>query len=234
MSLANDLSSRCQALIPNPTAHWVCMSRRHLEQRSPLGWPVNASRSHEYRDFPEGLSCGAGRANEKIVHAPLAICGSMLPDKGAPMPRMLKFVPADVFTDRPFGRQSARRVPDARAVSTEEQMQAIAREFNLSETTFVLPPAEPASPGTVRIFTPGRSCRSPAIRRSARRSCSRRWARSPRRRMYAARLMAPPRSCSARASGRCPCGSRAARAACAPCSPARGRPPASAACRRRR
>src|SRR6202167_808203 len=35
------------------------------------------------------------------------------------------------------------------------QMQAIARQFNLSETTFVLPPTDPAATARVRIFTPG-------------------------------------------------------------------------------
>ena len=34
-------------------------------------------------------------------------------------------------------------------------MQAITREFNYAETTFVLPPADPANTARVRIFTPG-------------------------------------------------------------------------------
>jgi trans-2,3-dihydro-3-hydroxyanthranilate isomerase len=37
---------------------------------------------------------------------------------------------------------------------TTELMQAIAREFNLSETVFVLPPADPAHTRALRIFTP--------------------------------------------------------------------------------
>jgi trans-2,3-dihydro-3-hydroxyanthranilate isomerase len=37
----------------------------------------------------------------------------------------------------------------------EETMQAIAKEFNLSETTFVLPPDDPRHDWRVRIFTPG-------------------------------------------------------------------------------
>ena len=44
-------------------------------------------------------------------------------------------------------------IPDARGLS-EAQMQAIANEFNLAETTFVLPPADPAHTARVRIFTP--------------------------------------------------------------------------------
>jgi trans-2,3-dihydro-3-hydroxyanthranilate isomerase len=65
----------------------------------------------------------------------------------------LNYVTVDVFTDRPFGGNPLAVVPDARGV-TSEQMQAIASEFNLSETTFVLPPADPAHTAQVRIFTP--------------------------------------------------------------------------------
>lgn len=65
----------------------------------------------------------------------------------------LNFVTVDVFTDRPFGGNPLAVVPDARGV-TPEVMQAIAAEFNLSETTFVLPPDDPAHTAQVRIFTP--------------------------------------------------------------------------------
>ena len=43
---------------------------------------------------------------------------------------------------------------DARGLSSE-QMQALALQFNLSETTFVLPPNNPAADAFVRIFAPG-------------------------------------------------------------------------------
>jgi trans-2,3-dihydro-3-hydroxyanthranilate isomerase len=65
----------------------------------------------------------------------------------------LDFVTVDVFTDRQFGGNPLAVVPDARGL-TPEQMQAIAAEFNLSETTFVLPPQDPAHTAHVRIFTP--------------------------------------------------------------------------------
>lgn len=65
----------------------------------------------------------------------------------------LNYVTVDVFTDRRFGGNPLAVVPDARGV-TAEQMQAIAAEFNLSETTFVLPPADSAHTAQVRIFTP--------------------------------------------------------------------------------
>jgi trans-2,3-dihydro-3-hydroxyanthranilate isomerase len=65
----------------------------------------------------------------------------------------LNFVTVDVFTGQAFGGNPLAVVPDARGLTTE-QMQAIAMEFNLSETTFVLPPQEPAHTAQVRIFTP--------------------------------------------------------------------------------
>jgi trans-2,3-dihydro-3-hydroxyanthranilate isomerase len=61
------------------------------------------------------------------------------------------FVTVDVFTDRRFGGNPLAVFPDARGMSDGE-MQALAAEFNLSETTFVLPPADPANTARVRIF----------------------------------------------------------------------------------
>ncbi|WP_309605736.1 PhzF family phenazine biosynthesis protein [Phenylobacterium sp.] len=63
------------------------------------------------------------------------------------------FVTVDVFTDRRFGGNPLAVFPDARGMSDAE-MQALAAEFNLSETTFVLPPADPANTARVRIFNP--------------------------------------------------------------------------------
>lgn len=60
----------------------------------------------------------------------------------------------DVFTDRRFAGNPLAVVMDARGLSGAE-MQAIAREFNLSESTFVLPPEDGAHAARVRIFTPG-------------------------------------------------------------------------------
>jgi trans-2,3-dihydro-3-hydroxyanthranilate isomerase len=64
-----------------------------------------------------------------------------------------EFVTVDVFTDRRFGGNPLAVFPDARGL-TSEQMQALAMEFNLSETTFVLPPDNPQHHAKVRIFTP--------------------------------------------------------------------------------
>jgi trans-2,3-dihydro-3-hydroxyanthranilate isomerase len=64
-----------------------------------------------------------------------------------------EFVTVDVFTDRRFGGNPLAVFPDAQGL-TDAQMQALAREFNLSETTFVLPPDDPRHTARVRIFTP--------------------------------------------------------------------------------
>jgi trans-2,3-dihydro-3-hydroxyanthranilate isomerase len=66
-----------------------------------------------------------------------------------------RFVTVDVFTDRKFGGNPLAVFPDARGMS-DADMQNLAREFNLSETTFVLPPDDPANTARVRIFTPAR------------------------------------------------------------------------------
>jgi trans-2,3-dihydro-3-hydroxyanthranilate isomerase len=65
----------------------------------------------------------------------------------------LAFHTVDVFAGRAFGGNALAVFPDARGLS-DAQMQAIAGEFNLSETTFVLPPRDPANTACVRIFTP--------------------------------------------------------------------------------
>jgi trans-2,3-dihydro-3-hydroxyanthranilate isomerase len=61
---------------------------------------------------------------------------------------------ADVFTDRRFGGNQLAVFPDAREIRAD-LMPQIAREFNYSETTFVLPPDDPSHTARVRIFTPG-------------------------------------------------------------------------------
>jgi len=59
----------------------------------------------------------------------------------------------DVFTGDRFGGNPLAVLPYAEGLDGE-QMQTIAREFNLSETTFVLPPKETGNTAHVRIFTP--------------------------------------------------------------------------------
>jgi trans-2,3-dihydro-3-hydroxyanthranilate isomerase len=64
-----------------------------------------------------------------------------------------RYVTADVFTNRMFGGNPLAVVLDAEGLSAA-QMQAMALEFNYSETTFVLPPEDASHTAKVRIFTP--------------------------------------------------------------------------------
>jgi trans-2,3-dihydro-3-hydroxyanthranilate isomerase len=63
-----------------------------------------------------------------------------------------RYITVDVFTDRAFGGNPLAVVLDAEGLSTA-QMQAVASEFNYSETTFVLPPRDAGHDAQVRIFT---------------------------------------------------------------------------------
>jgi trans-2,3-dihydro-3-hydroxyanthranilate isomerase len=73
---------------------------------------------------------------------------------GKESPLKRRYVTIDVFTDRMFGGNPLAVVLDAAGLSTS-QMQAIAIEFNYSETTFILPPKHRDHSAWVRIFTPG-------------------------------------------------------------------------------
>ncbi len=59
----------------------------------------------------------------------------------------------DVFTETPFEGNPLAVVMQSAGLS-DAAMQAIAREFNLSETVFVLPAVNPAHTASIRIFTP--------------------------------------------------------------------------------
>ncbi len=66
-----------------------------------------------------------------------------------------RFVTLDVFTPRRFAGNPLAVVLQAEGLD-RAAMQAVAREFNLSETVFVLPPKNPAHRARYRIFTPKR------------------------------------------------------------------------------
>jgi len=70
------------------------------------------------------------------------------------MSRRYPFVTVDVFTDQQFGGNQLAVFLEPDGLSDVE-MQAIAREMNLSETTFVFAPTRPDCVARVRIFTPG-------------------------------------------------------------------------------
>lgn len=59
----------------------------------------------------------------------------------------------DVFADKALAGNPLAVVHDSEGL-TDARMQAIAREFNLSETVFIFPPTIPAHEAAVRIFTP--------------------------------------------------------------------------------
>ena len=69
------------------------------------------------------------------------------------MRQTLTFHTYDVFTDRPYSGNPLAIVEGAEALSGA-QMLAMAREFNLSETIFVMAPRDPAHDARVRIFFP--------------------------------------------------------------------------------
>jgi trans-2,3-dihydro-3-hydroxyanthranilate isomerase len=62
-----------------------------------------------------------------------------------------RFVQVDVFTNEVFGGNPLAVFPEAEGLTSGE-MQQLAREMNLSETTFVLPPEDPSADFKVRIF----------------------------------------------------------------------------------
>jgi len=70
-------------------------------------------------------------------------------------PRRLSYHLLDVFTDRRFCDHPLAVVENADALTVQE-MQAIAREFNLSETAFLQEPRDPVNSARARIFTPQR------------------------------------------------------------------------------
>jgi len=69
------------------------------------------------------------------------------------MARSYRYLHYDVFTDHLFGGNQLAVFLDGRGLAAET-MQAIAKEMNFSETTFVLPPETPGTDVRMRIFTP--------------------------------------------------------------------------------
>jgi trans-2,3-dihydro-3-hydroxyanthranilate isomerase len=67
--------------------------------------------------------------------------------------RQVAYETVDVFAEARFGGNPLAVITDARGL-TDAEMQCVATEFNYSESTFVLPPQDPANTAHVRIFTP--------------------------------------------------------------------------------
>src|SRR5687767_2207030 len=72
---------------------------------------------------------------------------------GVPMAGEYSFAVVDVFTDQPLSGNPLAVFPDADDLAVET-MQAIAREFGLSETTFVVAPRHPDATRRLRCFSP--------------------------------------------------------------------------------
>src|ERR1700727_2956032 len=98
--------------------------------------------------------CPSNSATKPLVHLPLTLSRAVRADGPRPftpenaMPSFA-YARVNVFTGDRFGGNPLAVLPDARGLS-DEQMQAIARDFNLSETTFVLPPDNPRHHARVR------------------------------------------------------------------------------------
>jgi len=82
----------------------------------------------------------------------LNLCNVHEPEVNGRMTK-LNYQVFDVFTDKALAGNPLAVVLDTSSLGTE-QMQRIAREFNLSETVFVLPPENLAHRARIRIFTP--------------------------------------------------------------------------------
>jgi PhzF family phenazine biosynthesis protein len=65
----------------------------------------------------------------------------------------IRFYIVDVFSDEPLAGNPLAVVPDAERLE-ENTMRRMAREFNQSETTFLLPPSVPGADWRLRCFTP--------------------------------------------------------------------------------
>ncbi len=68
---------------------------------------------------------------------------------------MLNFYQVDVFTEEVFGGNPLAVFPEPKGLKEAVHLQ-IAREMNLSETTFIYPPDNPGADYKIRIFTPGK------------------------------------------------------------------------------
>src|SRR5438132_11304486 len=92
---------------------------------------------------------GVSASNSRAVKFPALVvkCAST-------MARSYRYLQYDVFTDHLFGGNQLAVFLDGRGLAADE-MQAIAKEMNFSESTFILPAEQPGTDVRMRIFTPG-------------------------------------------------------------------------------
>src|SRR6516162_11490877 len=100
------------------------------------------------------LSC-SGFASTRCSHSSLTGSDGASPELGQDqlMASRVPFYFVDVFASRPLTGNPLSLVPDADGLG-DVQMRAIAREFNQSETTFLLRPSLPGAAVRLRSFTP--------------------------------------------------------------------------------
>src|SRR5207237_6333751 len=99
---------------------------------------------------------GASWSNNRTVKLPSLVvkCACNIDMLSLRMPRSYRYLHLDVFTDRLFGGNQLAVYLDGRGLDADT-MQAIAKEMNFSETTFVLPAEKTGTDVRLRIFTPG-------------------------------------------------------------------------------
>src|SRR3990167_5158949 len=113
---------------------------RVLQPLQDLQPPLVGERAEDVGQFHFG-TLPIDEVMSSLVASPATEC---------PMPAY-PFVTLDVFTDTRFGGNPLAVFTDARGL-TDDQMLSLAAEMNLSETTFVLPPADPANTARIRIY----------------------------------------------------------------------------------
>src|SRR2546428_2674236 len=92
---------------------------------------------------------GVSASNSRAVKFP-----SLVVKCAYTMARSYRYLHYDVFTDHLFGGNQLAVFLDGRGLQADE-MQAIAKEMNFSESTFILPAEQPGTDVRMRIFTPG-------------------------------------------------------------------------------
>src|ERR1051326_628150 len=97
---------------------------------------------------------GARSSNSLTSKLPSVVVKCAIDIVYALLVRSYRFLQFDVFTGNLFGGHQLAVFPDGRGL-TPETMQAVAKEMNFSETTFVLPPETRGTDYRLRIFTPG-------------------------------------------------------------------------------
>ncbi len=127
----------------------------------PLGQRARAVVRQQHRDPRRGgrrrprdalgVGAGPGRPSRAARPAP-GRDGAGAPGRASRAGMTRRFTQADVFTAVPLLGNPVAVVHDADGMSDDE-MAAVARWTNLSETTFLLPPSDPAADYRVRIFT---------------------------------------------------------------------------------